>query len=61
MKKRNLKSLKLNKNSISNLDVKQDTVKGGIDQTNPLICTGQCSVNPRYCNTNISCPQVGIC
>ncbi len=61
MKKRNLTSLVLNKKSISNLDPKQSSVNGGINKTNALICTSQCSVNPVYCNTLISCPNGGIC
>ncbi|WP_430408393.1 hypothetical protein [Kordia sp.] len=61
MKKRNLTSLVLNKKSISNLGTKQISINGGINQTNPLICTSQCSLNPAYCNTVISCPVVGIC
>lgn len=61
MKKRNLTSLVLNKKSISNLDAKQSSINGGINKTNAFICSGQCSVNPVYCNTLISCPGNGIC
>jgi hypothetical protein len=53
MKKKNLKGLSLNKKRISKI---QDfKVVGGINQTNPWICSAQCSVNPRYCDTRRSC------
>ena len=52
----NMKNLKSN---LSQLQVKsfvtsysetgKGTVKGGINWTNPWICTAACTVNPNYC------------
>ena len=50
MKKRSLKNLDLKKSVISKFE--PGVLKGGINQTNPWICTMQCTVNPRYCAGN---------
>ena len=47
MKKKNLKNLNVNKRIVSKFKVEE--IKGGVDKTNPWVCTGQCTVNLRYC------------
>lgn len=55
MKKQEIKSLKLNKKSISNL--KTEKLQGGLDQTNPLAtaCSAGCTLK---CSIALTCPQL---
>ncbi|AXG68361.1 hypothetical protein KORDIASMS9_00576 [Kordia sp. SMS9] len=62
MKKKNFKSLKLNKKSISQLH--GNAINGGssADYTTPMACSHDCTRHcSNHCETALSCPESEAC